>query len=80
MSDAQALDQRVRAILDRRSHAPVGRYPGPTAAAVRDAWLRERDAALTGRWVPAPAQVRATLAALRRPKGDPPDLRGDDGD
>jgi hypothetical protein len=72
MSDAQALDQLVSEILDRLYHATVGSYPGPTAAAARDDWYRERYAALTGRWVPAPERAHATMAALRAqaPKTD----------
>jgi len=66
VSDADTLDRLMGEILDRLFGATVGGRQGPTAAALRDAFYRDRYEALTGQRLVAPPEARAIVADVER--------------
>jgi len=66
VSDADTLDRLVGEILARLFGATVGGRQGPTAAALRDAFYRDRYEALTGQRLVAPPEALAIIADVER--------------
>lgn len=66
MSDADTLDRLLGEILERRFGATVGGRQGPTAAALRDAFYRDRYEALTGQRLVAPPEALAIIVDIER--------------
>lgn len=68
MSDADTLARLVGEILERLFGATVGGQQGPTAAALRDAFYRDRYEALTGQR-PPPHRRRSIFAMIASASG-----------